>query len=205
MSPSSTEEIRQKWKCSLPLQRKVLWLLFFFGKHSRYKSLFYDFCLNWKRILMTLSSKKFRCHPTSTWPSGTTSTRTFPDDQTTKHEQATRRRIWLTRPPRLSLWLPPVRMQRRQRVFFPSELRSFPDLSRQIISSIPTFTTDTVQSLRPVGLSSWHPHSMCPVLRRVCKTLSFSPVWCRCELLTTPHLFSLLFWKRKALRWPPYL
>jgi len=51
---------------------------------------------------------------------------------------------------------------------FPSELRSLPDLSLQIINSIPAFTTDTVQSLRPVGLSSkhlpCHTHSMYPVL-----------------------------------------
>jgi len=61
----------------------------FFGKRSRYKPLLYDFCLSWKRILMTLSLKKFRCHLTSTWLSGTTSTLTFPGDETTKQEQVT--------------------------------------------------------------------------------------------------------------------
>jgi hypothetical protein len=36
---------------------------------------------------------------------------------------------------------------------FLSELRSLPDLSLQIISSIPVFTTDTVQGFRPVESS----------------------------------------------------
>jgi hypothetical protein len=123
----------------------------------------------------------------------------LPANQTTKPEQVTCGRKWLTRTPHSSLWLPLVRKHRRQ-IFFPSELRSLPDLSPQTIYRIPSFIMDTVQSLRPVGLSSWHllfhPHSMYRVLRRVRKTLSFLTVWRRFELLTTPSPRTALIWRQ---------
>lgn len=47
---------------------------------------------------------------------------------------------------------------------FPSDQPFLPHLSLKIISSIPAFTTGTVQSLAPARLSLWHllcyPHIM---------------------------------------------
>jgi hypothetical protein len=60
------------------------------------------------------------------------------------------------------------------------------------------------QSLGRVGLSSQHlpcdSRSTCRVSVRCLRNFeSFSIDWCRCEFLSTPHLFSVSFWKCKVL------
>jgi hypothetical protein len=57
----------------------------------------------------------------------------------------------------------------------------------------------TAQSLGRVGLSSQHlpcdsPSTYRVSVRCVQNFESFSIDWCRCEVLSTPHLFSVSFW-----------
>jgi hypothetical protein len=96
----------------------------------------------------------------------------------------------------------------KYKVFVPPLQRSLPDLRQRITSAIASTTRDTAQSLRRVGLSSRHlPCDSWSTdrvsVRCVQNFESFSIDWCRCEVLSTPHLFSVSFWKCKCILCSP--
>jgi hypothetical protein len=74
----------------------------------------------------------------------------------------------------------------------------------RITTAIASITRDTAQSLGRGGLSSRHlpcaSRSTYRVpVRCVQNFENFSIDWCRCEVLSTPHLFSVSFCKSKVL------
>jgi hypothetical protein len=79
----------------------------------------------------------------------------------------------------------------------------------RITTAIASITRDTAQSLGRVGSSSRHvpcaSRSTYRVSVRCVQNFeSFSIDWCRCEALSTSHLFSVSFWKCKVLLCSPY-
>jgi hypothetical protein len=114
--------------------------------------------------------------------------------------------VWCSWPPRSPDLIPCDFLlwgYTKDKVFVPLLPRSLPELRLRITTAIVSITRDTAQSLGRVGLSSRHlpcdSQSTYPISAR-CKNFErFSIDWCRCEVLSTPHLFSVSFWKCKVL------
>jgi hypothetical protein len=92
----------------------------------------------------------------------------------------------------------------RDKVFVPPLPQSLPELRQQITTAIAPITRDTAQSLGWVGHVPCDSRSTYQVSVRCVQNFeSFSIIWCRCEVLSTPHLFSVSFWQWKVLLCSP--
>jgi hypothetical protein len=90
----------------------------------------------------------------------------------------------------------------------PAENPFTPGTRQRISTAIASITRDTAQSLGRFGLSSRHlpcdsRSTYWVSVRCVQNFESFCIDWCRFEVLSTPHLFSVSFWKCKVLLCSP--